>query len=133
MLEREAEEWGGPNLETRCSLELRSPKGQQYGGDTWSMWGEQREKGFTCPSEPFTSIHLPTDFWLMLTTKSSATSGVSRIFAEAGEVQGHMLRAVIARPPSHGATSCSEVPHGFGSCCEVPAGDSPMLPESPQV
>lgn len=73
MLEREAEEWGGPDLETRCNLELRSPKRQPYGGDTWSMWGEQREEGFTRLQEPFTPIHLPTSFWLMLTTKSSAT------------------------------------------------------------
>lgn len=86
MLEREAEakEWGGSDLETRCSLELRSPMGQQYAGDTWSVWGEQREKGFTRLCEPFVPIHVSANRWLMLTTKSSASSGIFPIFAEAG-------------------------------------------------
>lgn len=81
MLEREAEaeEWGGPDLETRCSLELRSPKAQQYGGDTWSVWAEQREKGFTRLSEPFIPNHLSTNRRLMLTTKSSMLHGSPQV------------------------------------------------------
>ena len=68
------------DLQITCSLELKNPQGQRYGGDTWLAWSELQGEGLH-PSQQAFHSHAPVNEPLMLTTKSSATSGISPIFA----------------------------------------------------